>query len=52
MLPKVTAHFLVLRLAYQNILVGEPDKYQDLVFPRDLDSILERRVQELEDLLN
>lgn len=50
-LPRVTAHFLVLRLAYQNILIGEPDKYQDLVFPRDLDSILEKRVQKLEGLL-
>jgi hypothetical protein len=53
-IPKATTHFLLLRLAYKNILIGEPTAYKDSTFPRELDVKLEKRnkslMQELQDL--
>ncbi len=47
-IPKVTTHFLILRLAYKNALQGDVGQYQDLIFPRDFDTQIENRVKALE----
>lgn len=50
-IPKVTTHFLVLRLAYNNVLIGDSSKYTDLVFPRNFDFLIEQRIKQLESTL-
>lgn len=50
-IPRATTHFLVLRLAYQGALKGETEKFRNMTFPRELDTLLEKRQQELENQL-
>ena len=50
-LPRATAHFFLLRLAYGGLLKNEAVKYKDLTFPSELDNLLEKRKKELEERL-
>lgn len=53
LIPKATTHFLLLRLAFEEKLVGDVDNYDDLTFPKELDANLEARKKQLEiDLTN
>ena len=48
LIPKATAHFLIMRLAFSGALQGDAQKYGDMTFPRDLDAKLEERKSQLE----
>ena len=50
-IPKATTHYLIIRLAYEGLLKGEADQYKDVLFPYDLDDLLEKRKKELENEL-
>ncbi len=52
LIPKATTHFLIIRLAYLEKLVGEEEKYRDSTFPKKLDDVLEKRKTDLENELN
>ena len=51
-IPRATTHFLILRLAHQNALVGEVEKFRNWTFPKELDDLLEARRKVLEAELN
>lgn len=51
LIPRASTHFLIMKLAYSGVLVGDAAKYRDLTFPRDLDTQLEARKLELENEL-
>jgi hypothetical protein len=48
LIPRVTTHFLILRLAYRGGLTGDADHFKDLTFPRELETKLEERKKQLE----
>jgi hypothetical protein len=50
--PQATTHFLILRLAYKGALQGDAEMYKDLVFPKEIDELLEKRKKELEKRLD
>jgi hypothetical protein len=47
-LPKLTTHYLLLRLAFEGTLVSEDERFNNLTFPREVDGIIEQRFRELE----
>lgn len=47
-LPKLTTHFLILRLAFDGTLKEESFRFDDLNFPRDVDNLIEARIKKLE----
>ena len=51
LIPRVSTHYLVLRLAHQGSLKGEEDLYADLTFPIELNKKLEEVRNQLEDEL-
>jgi hypothetical protein len=50
-IPQAATHFLILRLAYSGVLKGDAEMYKDLVFPDEIDRLLEKRKKELEERL-
>ncbi len=47
-LPKLTTHFLILRMAYEGKFDNEIQRFDDLTFPIEVDSLIEKRFKELE----
>lgn len=47
-LPKLTTHFLILRMAYTGKFEEESDRFDDLTFPKEVDDLIEKRFKELE----
>jgi hypothetical protein len=47
-LPRLTTHLLILRMAYQKKLSGEPEKFIDLAFPLGIDELIEERIKVLQ----
>lgn len=47
-LPRLTTHFLLLRLAFEGTLVREEDRFNNLTFPKEVDQHIELRFKELE----
>ena len=48
-LAKVGAHFRILRAAASGALAGEPDRFADVVFPKEIHDQLAEQVRKLED---
>lgn len=46
-LPKFTAHILILRLAYEKKLIGTPEDFEMHRFPRELDKQLKKQINRL-----
>lgn len=51
LLGKATAHFIVIRKAYEGAITGDVDKFKDYVFPRELDEKIEKNVEILQQKL-
>jgi hypothetical protein len=51
LLPKATAHFLLMKLAFDGKLRGHSSYFTDLTFPRDLDEKLRQKKDQLESKL-
>lgn len=47
-LPNLTTHYLILRMAYEGKLIGEKDRFRDLSFPINVDDLIKRKIVELE----
>ena len=47
-LPMVTTHYLILRLAFEGKLEGEKDRFNDLSFPKIVDELIEKRIISLQ----
>lgn len=47
-LPNLTTHFLILRIAHEGKFDKETDRFDDLTFPKDVDELIEKRLSELE----
>jgi hypothetical protein len=52
LLAKAGTHFRVLQLAYQGILAGEVERFQDYVYPRDLNQKIDEQIEKLKARLN
>ena len=55
LVPRLGAHIILLRLMYQGVIKGEDEKeverFKRDVFPREIDNEIERRIKELQALL-
>jgi hypothetical protein len=49
--PKVERHYLIIRLAYQGVLKGQSDLYQDTTFQYEIDGLIEQRIKALHEEL-
>lgn len=47
LLAKASAHFTIIRLAYEGNLRGEADRFEDYVYPRELNQKLEEQTVKL-----
>lgn len=47
-LPRLTTHFLILRLAYEGQLEGEVDRFREFTFPYQIDEMIKKRIADLE----
>jgi hypothetical protein len=47
LLGKATTHYRILRLAHKGMLKGEPEKYREHVYPRDLDSTIDKKIRQI-----
>lgn len=47
-LPMASTHYLILRLAYQNQLHGESEKFKVHTFPFEIDAVIQKRIKELQ----
>lgn len=45
--PNLSKHYLIIRLAYQEKLKGQTDLYEDSMFPTEVDSLIDRKIQSL-----
>lgn len=52
LLGKATAHFVVLRNAFDNTINGDVERFENYVFPRDLDPQIEENIKKLKIELN
>lgn len=50
-LPRFSAHSLILRLALEKKLQGDIESFQDKTFPREIDDVLKQRINELRERL-
>jgi hypothetical protein len=50
-LPRATSHYLILRLAFKGDLSGEETRFEENIFPKELDERVEKRFKELEEKL-
>ncbi|WP_165225795.1 hypothetical protein [Aquisphaera insulae] len=48
LLGKATTHYRILRLAHKGLLKGEPEKYQEHVYPRELDPKITAKVGQIQ----
>ena len=46
-LGKATTHYLVLRLAYEKLLQGDVDQFQEYVFPNELDHAIKQKIESI-----
>lgn len=51
-LPRLTTHFLILRLAFEEKLENQALRFDDLTFPKEIDGLIEKRFVELGDELD
>lgn len=47
LLGKATTHYRILRLAHGGMLKGEPEKYQEHVYPRELDAAIAAKIGQI-----
>lgn len=47
LLYRASTHFRILRLAYHGNLVGDVERFEDYVFPRELDKKIEEQIKRL-----
>lgn len=47
-IPKYTRHALILRLAKEGKITGNPEDFEDCTFPREFDKLLSNRVESLQ----
>jgi hypothetical protein len=52
LLAKVGAHFRILRLAYDGVLTGEVERFEDYVYPRGLGPKIEDQIKKLKTRLD
>lgn len=52
LLVKAGTHFRVLRLAYEGRFRGDTDRFQDYVYPRELDKKLDQQIRKLTERLD
>jgi hypothetical protein len=52
LLSKAATHFRLIRLAYQGVLQGEPERFADHVFPREITPRIEAEIEKLKARLN
>lgn len=45
--PKFVSHTTLLRLLYKGVIIGEPERFKDDLFPRGIEDQLEKRIKEL-----
>ena len=51
LIPKLTTHILILRLAYEGKLEGNPSDFDKHTFPRGLDETIEKKINSLQERL-
>jgi hypothetical protein len=47
-LPRLTTHLLIIRIAFEGKLKNHTDEFNDLAFPREVDDLLEEKIQHLQ----
>jgi hypothetical protein len=52
LLAKAGAHFRILELAYREVLTGELSRFENYVYPRELNEKIDNKIKELQDKLN
>lgn len=50
-LAKASAHFEVIKLAHAKNIIGEPERFKDLVFPRGIEKKIDDEIRKLEERL-
>lgn len=48
LLPKASAHYYILRMAFQGIIKGDIERLEDYVFPQEFDFYVESKIGELQ----
>ena len=48
LLAKAGAHFRIIRMAYNKKLIGETERFKDYVYPRELNTKINEKINKLE----